>query len=166
MIRQLIERFLDGETSLEEERALYAYFLREDVAPELADWREMFRDYSACAAMDGGFLSPSRPALRRKCLVGAVAASVLLAVIAALGVDSYNVRWLSKRYEGSYMIVDGRRVENLNAIRMQIEQTLAQAQVIERCVETNSVIRDAEQEVVASIGDPAERKRVEELLKE
>ena len=48
-IHKLIERFLDGETTLEEERRLYAFFLRDDVPEELKQYQEMFRGYAAIA---------------------------------------------------------------------------------------------------------------------
>lgn len=41
-IRQLVSRFMEGETSLDEERRLYDYFRYEKVAAELLPLKEMF----------------------------------------------------------------------------------------------------------------------------
>ena len=46
-IRQLVNRFLDGATTNAEEQTLYDYFAGEDIAPELMQYRDMFRWYSA-----------------------------------------------------------------------------------------------------------------------
>ena len=46
-IHTLVARFLDGETTLEEERKLYAFFQRDDVPEELKEYQEMFRAYAA-----------------------------------------------------------------------------------------------------------------------
>lgn len=46
-IRQLIERFLNAKTTLEEEQVLYEYFQGEDVADDLKPYREAFRGFAA-----------------------------------------------------------------------------------------------------------------------
>ncbi len=48
-IHTLVTRFFDGETTLEEERRLYAFFQREDVPDDLKEYQEMFRGYAALA---------------------------------------------------------------------------------------------------------------------
>ena len=44
-IRQLMERFLNAETTLEEEQTLYEYFQGEDVADDLKPYRECRREW-------------------------------------------------------------------------------------------------------------------------
>lgn len=46
-IRQLMERFLNAETTLEEEQTLYNYFQGEDIASDLMLYREAFQSFSA-----------------------------------------------------------------------------------------------------------------------
>lgn len=46
-IQQLIERFLEGETSNAEEQVLYDYFENKEIAPDLMPYRKMFRWYAA-----------------------------------------------------------------------------------------------------------------------
>jgi hypothetical protein len=41
-IKRLIERFLEGDTSLQEEKTLYDYFRNAEVGPELLEYKEMF----------------------------------------------------------------------------------------------------------------------------
>ena len=51
-IRQLMERFLNAETTLEEEQTLYAYFQGEDVADDLKPYREAFQGFAAVKGID------------------------------------------------------------------------------------------------------------------
>ena len=51
-IRQLMERFLNAETTLEEEQMLYAYFQSENVADDLKPYREAFQGFSAVSGID------------------------------------------------------------------------------------------------------------------
>ena len=51
-IRQLMERFLNAETTLEEEQTLYNYFQKKDIADDLKPYREAFQSFSAVSGMD------------------------------------------------------------------------------------------------------------------
>ena len=51
-IRQLMERFLNAETTLEEERTLYEYFQGDDIADDLKPYREAFQGFAAVKGMD------------------------------------------------------------------------------------------------------------------
>lgn len=51
-IRQLMEQFLNAETTLEEEQTLYEYFQGEDVADDLMPYREAFQGFSAVRGID------------------------------------------------------------------------------------------------------------------
>lgn len=51
-IRQLIERFLNAETTLEEEQTLYEYFKGENVADDLKPYREVFQDFASVKGID------------------------------------------------------------------------------------------------------------------
>ena len=51
-IRQLVERFLNAETTLEEEQILYKYFQEEEVAGDLMPYREVFQSFSAVSGID------------------------------------------------------------------------------------------------------------------
>lgn len=48
-IQNLIERFLDAETTLQEEQQLMEYFRQDNIPEELMQYREMFLDYEALA---------------------------------------------------------------------------------------------------------------------
>ena len=52
-IKLLIDKFLDGETTLGEEQSLYAYFRSEHILPEYLHYREMFLDFAAAQQLSG-----------------------------------------------------------------------------------------------------------------
>ncbi|MBR1667738.1 MAG: hypothetical protein IJ693_05585 [Bacteroidaceae bacterium] len=87
-IHTLMVRFLDGETTLEEERRLYAFFQREDVPEDLKDYQEMFRGFASIA--------PKQDCQKREAKriplwirVASIAAACLLAV-SLIGYTLYN----------------------------------------------------------------------------
>lgn len=50
-IHNLIERFLDAETTLQEEQTLMEYFRMDDIPEDLVQYREMFLDYGEVASL-------------------------------------------------------------------------------------------------------------------
>lgn len=50
-IHRLVERFMDGDTTLDEERRLYAYFAGREVAADLEPLRPMFLGLESMATM-------------------------------------------------------------------------------------------------------------------
>lgn len=60
-IRQLMERFLNAETTLEEEKTLYNYFQGEDIADDLMPYREVFQSFSAVSGMDKEIVKAHTP---------------------------------------------------------------------------------------------------------
>lgn len=179
-IEQLIERFLGGETTLAEERKLYAFFAHEeDVPEELRDYTEFFRDLAVLPQPEAKHKpsmenptatgKPSTPPLRHISislwprLAAGIAASLILAVGITLGYRSYENDQLARRYGGSYIIVNGQRIDDLRQIKDSIIGTLAEARQVEHSVSRQSVVKDAEQDVLESIS-PTERKEMEQFL--
>lgn len=158
-IRALIDKFFDGGTTLAEERQLYAYFSRGKVAEDLEKYRELFAGF---ASLPERRESHPRRGLRR--LIAGVAASVVLVVAGYAAWNFYEYRQLDARYAGSYVIVDGKRIDNLREIRPMIESALADARDIERTAAKQPQAADIEQELLERIGDPEECARIKELL--
>lgn len=113
-IQNLIERFLDAETTLQEEQQLMEYFRQEDIPEELMQYREMFLDYGEVAPLQlpqGGeyinTLSDSKVTTvelsrekqpPRMIRLWAVAASI--AVLMALGAGYlYNINNVEKKQQ-------------------------------------------------------------------
>jgi hypothetical protein len=90
-IENLINRWLEGQTSLEEEQLLREYFVKEQVAPELEMYRPMFRSFSAAAreGTDKEIALP-QPGLRIKPFWYSVAALIVVAFTVGSIVTSGN----------------------------------------------------------------------------
>ena len=118
-IRQLINRFIDGATTNAEEQMLYDYFAGEDIAPELMQYRDMFRWYSA--GMPEMNVKQRRMPLRR---ILALAASVLLLVGIGFGIHRYQkLQEEYALYEGSYIIRDGVKITDISKILPELKAT-------------------------------------------
>ena len=167
-INNLVERFLDGETTLAEEKQLYDYFSQnENVDESLLPYAEYFRDLAVLPSPQKEEKPRKRPRWTIRWTQWAVGAAA--AVLISLGgmwlYTQQEEQHLAQLYGGSYMIVDGKRNDNLREIKDDIRQTLADAQQIERQADGQAVIEEAEQEVLESIGDPAGRQRLKKILK-
>lgn len=158
-IKKLIDKFFDGDTTLAEERKLYAYFSRGEVAAPMEEYRQMFADLATL------------PLPRRKSRlcgmrlwVSGIAASLLLAAGAYAGRQMYDYHQLDMRYGGSYMIVHGKRIDNLREIQPYLERTLSSARDIEQTAATQPTADDMEADLLSHITDPGQRAEIEELL--
>ena len=125
-MERLVERFLDGLTTHEEEQKLYDYF-QGRVRGKLKKYKPMFQWYA-----EG---MPERKQTRRLWPKAAVAASVAAAVCAGVMViqkqDSSTDLAL---YEGSYIIRNGQKNCNLEEILPELELRLCKVEQKQRRV--------------------------------
>lgn len=187
-IQQLIDRFFDGDTSLGEEQRIYDFFRRhpQDLPEELEAYREMFLGFGAISLDDvmsvidedgaksvvgeNGVKSvKGKPAKFRRIFLYAVsgmAATLLLCLGIFAAVHIHEDRMLARTYGGSYVIVNGERIDDLERIKPDIEHALGKAEAIENNLEENSVVKEAEQNLLDNVGDPEEKARIQQLLNE
>ena len=94
-------------------------------------------------------------------------AAAMLALIVGIAIYSnyHEEQSLARIYGGSYVIENGRRIDDLSAIQDDIERALADSHRIEQHAEHN-VIDRAEQDVLDNISDPDMRDEVEKMLNE
>ncbi len=137
-IRALVDSFLDGGTTIGEERMLYDYFSSDRVDPSLAEYRDMFVWYASLATMDSPEVADAEPApvagpfrilpLRRWQWV-AVAASLALLFTAGYFMRptiGTGVEDMSADYANSYMISNGERTTDLSVIIPEAERLEAE----------------------------------------
>ena len=182
-IRTLIERFFEVETTLEEERWLYDFFKQTKNLPEELDvYRETFLDFDAIALTetDGATTDianhevpltnieipinsapPKYHGWWRQ--VAGIAAMMAVVFGGMWTYQSYQRFQLEKVYGGSYMIVNGKRIDNLQEILPEIKRTLSLADAIETTSPT-LLIDQAEQDLLNNIQDDRERERIRQLL--
>ena len=191
-IRRMVERFFEGETTLDEEQALYDYFASDDVATTLLPYKEMFRDFShipfetaltenndkAFAEQDPQPTSLSDKTDKPESFLilkqllhhwhWAAAAAIITAVCFAGSAfyRSYQERQYLNLYAGSYVIVNGKRTDDLRRIHRHIEQTIAQAELDEQQFAPNTFIDEAVEDILSDITDDSERETILKMLNE
>jgi len=111
-VSRLVERFLDGATTPAEEKTIYHFYA---VHPELPDELEQYRD------MFGWYAAMEPKRARRSWRSAAAAAAVAVLVVAGVGIfaliaDNSEERSLYASYEGSYIVRNGQRIDDIRAI--------------------------------------------------
>lgn len=168
-IKKLIDRYFEGRTTVGEEREIYAYFSSGKADGELNEYRDMFLDM-ASADMDFASNKVRKPkfAINVSSVWRRVSVSVAAVVAVAFGtvfaINSIEEKKLANLYEGSYVITNGKRVDNLMEIKGTIGATLADAAKIEHNTANMQSIDDIENEVLQNVKDPQQKKLMEQML--
>lgn len=168
-IRQLTDRFFDGLTTLEEEQQLYKYYAQDSIDPELRPYKEMFEDLAAIALPQAERPSAThqpthrRPLITVLRLLSAAAATITLLIGVVTAVNYPHSEALADLYGGSYMIVNGQRIDDLRRIHNHIEGTLRQADNIERRLDSHS-IDDVEQKLIDNVGNEQMKNEIIRML--
>lgn len=161
--KELIERFFNGETTVEEERRLYRIFRRQSLPAEIERYREVFRAFGSMqsdAPRRAAIVSIALRAMR-------YTAVAMVLILGAMAYQGYHEeRMLARIYGGSYVIENGRRIDDLSRIQPYIKMALSSAEDIEESVSRNDAVRQAELDVLNSIDDPKERERINRMLNE
>lgn len=163
-LQRLVDRYLEGGTTLDEERQLFRAFASGRYPAELEEYAAMFRDCAAVAGIKPEEVrTPARRRIIRIALMATtgVAAAVLLCLTLATNMRRAE---LERVYGGSYVIVNGERIDDLSKIMPQIERTLADAKAVERRIEENGVVERVENDMLNDISDPAEREMIRQLI--
>jgi len=123
-INELLERFFEGLTSVNEERELYRFFKQSAIPEEFVRYKPVMHYFE-----DGIIKEMDKPAhlsfKRRWLMWGSVAASFLLILFASL--FYFQKEESADPFEGSYIIRNGVRITDLNLIRPVLEATIQQA---------------------------------------
>ena len=133
-IEEYIRRFMDGETTNDEEQAIYRYFRTQRVPAHLKSYQAMFAWY------EQGM--PQEPATKKRCFRFAVevwSAGLVAMLVLGIGLSCFSFlegtttksdEWAC--YKGSYVVINGKRNSNINEIMPQILTTLKQAEETEK----------------------------------
>lgn len=166
-IQILIDRYFEGDTTIEEERRLYAFFKRDRIPAEFSEYTEMFRDLAAVGDVPAPAVQ-KKPAYRlpmfwlRAAASAAAVVAIVFGVRLAGNISEENA--LAKLYEGSYVIVDGQRIDDLREIKSSIKATLHDASRLEHRMASLQTVEGAEQDVLKNVSDPQMKKEIEQLL--
>lgn len=136
----LVEKFLDGKTTNQEEQMLYDWFSANDVSKEWQPLKEMFAWYADGMPEEqielseelqpqkrGVSLHRPRRVIRWISVGVGIAAMVAVVLIATLRPrqSEFNI------YEGSYIVEAGVRNDDIASIESEIEAMLLRAEAIE-----------------------------------
>lgn len=163
-MRRLIDRYLEAETTVEEERRLFAAFASGRYPEELKEYDCMFAD---CAAVAGVSCKEAKvPSAKRRTARLIVSTAAVAAAVAARFVlhDAYNDARFEQIYSGSYIIVNGERIDDLKKIRPEIERTLARADAAEHKIKEQDIIERIENDMLNDISDSEERELIKKLI--
>lgn len=125
-IHALIDKFLDGRTTLQEERRLYAYFSQPEVDAELEPYRLLFSDLG-----EARLVKPATHRRARWQWIAGIAASIVLLFGAGWAWQSHQNARFEAQYAGSYAIVNGERETDVSDLRPEINSVMADADAIE-----------------------------------
>lgn len=197
-IRLLAERFFDGDTTVEEERTLYAFYSSHAALPaDMEQYRPLITDLGGMdfgetdlggmdfgepdlGSMDFGNTDfgdtdfgdekPAHPAqgIRHKLLVtlSGIAASLLVCItVYSLLQNHHERQQFAATYEGSYVIQDGKRIDDLSLIKTDIEHAISQAESMETHMEEQNAAVDAAEEDILKHASPEQRAQLEEMMK-
>lgn len=125
-IHRLVERFMEGDTTLSEEHELYAYFHGNAVADDLQQMRELFLGLEGLESLDGlGKQQKTeerpKPVSRRLRLhpwLTAVAATLLTLFVVSAAL------YVNHQQNYCEAIVYGQKVTDKTAIRAEMAQTM------------------------------------------
>lgn len=120
--RRLTELFLDGSTSLGDERSLYDYYRGHRIASDLEQYRRMFAWYESL-----GNESQQQQSRSKFKFPIAAAAAIAVLVFAGVGLlvghnDSGSNFGVERMYAGSYIIRDGKKISDINEILPELQK--------------------------------------------
>lgn len=114
-IRQLIDKFMDGETTLAEEQTLYSYFSAGNVDDGLAEWKDYFSAFGLLQAKD------EKLPIRRRLFVRRVAVAV---AVVAVGVFAGTAFYHHQNYCEAFIY--GEKVTDKTVVMKEMKATLNQ----------------------------------------
>ena len=180
-INDLLDRFFDGQTSLEEERELYLFFMRDDIPEELIRYKPVIKYFESGLAEELGL--PAQHGIhsfkRKRWMVwSGIAASILIILFTSLYL--LLIKEPSDPFEGSYFIRNGVRITDINLIRPELETAIQKAlleqqeteQFIEQLFKADNRVEDElfqqmlkhYDQILTNIQDEAIRREVEIIL--
>lgn len=132
-INEYVERFFNGDTTADEEEAIYRYFATERIPRHLRRYKKMFAWYADKMPYDPYSMLSIKQKRREKAVFWSAAATII-AIVASLSFVLVNNNTVIQRkykiYEGSYVEIDGRKIKDLRIIMPQIRKIESQCNFI------------------------------------
>lgn len=121
--RRLTQLFLDGDTSVEQEKKLYDYYGQKMVASDLECYRDMFGWYAGLGQDSQSTGKKSRRHTRLVAFAASISALILIGVGLVVGLKSRTNEYSPDViYAGSYIIRNGKKVTDIKQILPELRQ--------------------------------------------
>lgn len=122
--RQLVNRYFEGATTLQEEQELYAYFTSDHVSAELKPLKQMFLDM---CQLQGCEPAPKATVVSLKGRSRWRQVAIAAAMVATAGIVA--AVWFGHQESSSYeMMAYGKRLNDRKAVMSEVSRTLGDAQ--------------------------------------
>lgn len=167
-IRELVDLFMEGGTTLNEEQQLYAAFREGNIPADLQELAPMFAGFNAMAFPEKQETEPGVGAPgqgKRLYAIGrivlSIAATVIIAFIIGWVHNGRTDERMATVYDESFVIENGQKQSYSKDIEDDISQVLAEARQIEKeALETTR----AEEALLDGISNASEREHIRKLL--
>ena len=120
-IKDLLARFFEGQTTLNEERELYLFFNQDVIPEEFVQYKQVIKYFGSDLA-EGLPLQMKHPSKRKWIVWSGIAASFLIMLFTSL--YFLQNRESDDPFEGSYIIRNGVRITDLDLIRPELDATI------------------------------------------
>lgn len=174
-VEQFIGRFMEGETTNEEEAALYEFFQEEDIPEKLRMYKPVFAYFaggmrkedlpssgSSAKVVSTGNVQKKTIYTRWRKFILPLAAGAAACFACVAGFVHYEQQQsIYNSYSGSYVIDHGRRLSDIRVIMPKLKMVEAHADEAASRHEAEQVTRN----VLNEISDPEVRAAAEEALK-
>lgn len=161
--RRLTAAFLEGQTSIEDERLLYAYYRSGRASADLQPYAPMFGWYKSLGR-DNSAKNNSRGVTHRAAAV--ITAAIVTASAIVIGLTHDTTASPEEIYAGSYIRRDGHTITDINLILPELRRT---EYLVDSTLLAQTVIPDCSQieqrileKAISGIDDP----EIVELIKQ
>lgn len=162
-VRDLMDRFMAGDTTCAQEQMLYEYFSQKKLPKDMEQYRAMMQWYAAGMPDDINTIKPRRQGVMSHLCwwhYGSIAASLIVVSVLCIKFVEFQAQPQEYAiYEGSYIVRDGVKITDLDVILPEIKQAEAYVESIHQPVfSTDEMLAES---VIRGIED----KQTQEMVK-
>jgi len=184
-IENLLERFFEGTTTNQEEKQLYDFFTKEEIPDELKKYKPVFEYFHSGIIKETADEKKGQNIIRKKYAlhykkiiyaIGGIAASILI-LFSVYSLLNHREKSFNP-YEGSYIVRNGIRITDIDAIQPELEKTykeaVKQTEEINRTIEEimmygtiddpKQLINDQYKYILEDVADEYTRKKIEKIF--